>query len=69
MTSETKKPTRQTAANNKFLADVKHWFNKPLYTKALALVNADPVVGEAEMRTYLLKNVVKTLDFLPTRGY
>ena len=64
MTTATRK---QTAANNKFLADVKHHFNKPLFALATKMVNADPIGGEAEMRLYLLKNIVRTLDFLPTR--
>ena len=62
MTTTTRTP-KQTAGNNAFLADVRYWFNDPIFREASAILNAD---GEAAARTYLLR-FVRTLDNLSRR--
>jgi hypothetical protein len=59
-TATAKKTTRQTTANNPFLAECKRLFNKPTYKQVLDLTNAE---GEPAAREWLLKNVVRSLDF------
>lgn len=46
---------KQSAANNKFLADTKAKFNKPIYKKVLNSVNES---GEAAGRA-VLNNILK----------
>jgi hypothetical protein len=54
--------TRRNAANSPFLAQCKILFNAKIYRHVMTLVN-DPTQGEAAARAYLLKNVVRSLDF------
>jgi hypothetical protein len=62
MNGQTKKVVRQTAGNSGFLKNTRRLFNDALYKLCLEMVN-DPAQGEAAARAYLLKNVVRTLDY------
>lgn len=65
-TTTTRKPTRQTAANNRFLADCRYHHNKQVYKIVRLMVNCE-TLGEPGARQWLLQNVSQTLDYLDKR--
>jgi hypothetical protein len=56
----TKTNTKQTAANNTFLANVKRDWNTKIYKHTLALVNTQ---GEDAARAYLQTFTTATLNY------
>lgn len=52
--------TKQTAANNKFLATVKHEWNSKIYKKALILVNTE---GEEAARKFVQQFTTVKLEY------
>jgi hypothetical protein len=51
---------KQTAGNNAFLKATRKLFNDPTYKRVMGIVNTE---GEQAARAWLLKNVVRELNY------